>query len=475
MLLSAVAVQAAEQIPQIVGDLTGTTSVAGTTVTTDSQRIYVHSGTLQSEWTWLVDNNQNIREYVGSQSIDLSGAWIKVQGTTISYSSGQFVQHGAWFNANNVHFTTSGFWVLTGKTEDNTRRSFYVKDSIILRDSWFVGVGDEEQYETRAPPMFGKVFAGSNLLSSIKPIVAEPYTWHYIDSGSLTAMAWVKNFASDVQGSWAWFDGTFNTDGFWMTRFADHTQTSRVWYYVSGDVTISDSWFTTVSGDQNGGDNGTTIPYTTPTVSRQVGEVRIVQNSGLNLNVIDFNDYFATEDGRSITFELSADPRPTLVQCTIVLSSLSCEVIGENEIGTVMYTVTARNGEYTVTQTFNLVVARSSLILESNSYDVGRITVPTFRILDGRSNQHELEAYVVLENTGDTHLNNVRVQLFIPELGLRAIQRGPFTLSRGERQAFNLRIETHGHIEPGYYLARLSISNDEGAQRILHREVYITT
>ncbi|MFW5746035.1 MAG: hypothetical protein ACOCWQ_00615 [Nanoarchaeota archaeon] len=99
--------------------------------------------------------------------------------------------------------------------------------------------------------------------------------------------------------------------------------------------------------------------------------------------------------------------------------------------------------------------------------------ISNIRLVDGPSgaNGQEKVMYISLRNKGETDLDNVKINIFVPELAVRG-SAGPFDLDEGESETSVIPIWDMYDIQPGIYLARVSIWSDD-VIRIKHREFIV--
>lgn len=228
-------------------------------------------------------------EFVSISVLDVADYWIHTKDTSFTYPAGTDVfVNTTWANFDG-NFETSGFWLT--KYEDGVPDSqiwYYVKGNVDIVNSWITSIEEEEEPIVSPPSMFNGVsLVGWNVFEDGKSIVA-PKNWSYISSGSLKAdNVWSADFKAGVpwtsgeleisdlkdywihtpetefiypkgssvfvNGTWAYFLGDFQTEGFWLTKFKGSSNNSQIWYYVKGSVNIDNMWITSVNG--SGGDS----------------------------------------------------------------------------------------------------------------------------------------------------------------------------------------------------------------------------
>jgi hypothetical protein len=106
--------------------------------------------------------------------------------------------------------------------------------------------------------------------------------------------------------------------------------------------------------------------------------------------------------------------------------------------------------------------------VEENNLHITRINViDPEMFLDGLDGTVSLW----LDNSGGETYDNTRIQVFIPELGVKG-SAGPFELKRGRTMQKTVQLPVYEPIEPGYYTLRISIWSEQ-VKRIKHREVLV--
>lgn len=78
---------------------------------------------------------------------------------------------------------------------------------------------------------------------------------------------------------------------------------------------------------------------------------------------------------------------------------------------------------------------------------------------------------VTFANDGNKKMDNTKVIVMIPDLGVRD-SFGPVDLKRGKKVTATFLLELPEYVEPGVYLVRLHIHNLEKT-RVVHREIEI--
>ncbi|MFH2028260.1 MAG: C1 family peptidase [Nanoarchaeota archaeon] len=98
----------------------------------------------------------------------------------------------------------------------------------------------------------------------------------------------------------------------------------------------------------------------------------------------------------------------------------------------------------------------------------GKVKVGSARIVNEIAGVGDyIESRLSLKNSGDKGLDDVKVTIVIPELGVRS-RIGPFDLNEGEELTRAILAEIPEHTQPGEYVVRMTISNDQTI-RVRHR------
>ncbi|MBW2980934.1 PKD domain-containing protein, partial [Candidatus Woesearchaeota archaeon] len=91
---------------------------------------------------------------------------------------------------------------------------------------------------------------------------------------------------------------------------------------------------------------------------------------------------------------------------------------------------------------------------------------------DGFLNPGEdLRTTISLSNIGDKDLENARIAVVVPELGIWK-KIGPFDLDEGDKVTREVVLDIPDDIEPGEYVARIVVSNGK-TRRVVHRHIII--
>ncbi|MEM4369148.1 MAG: carboxypeptidase regulatory-like domain-containing protein, partial [Candidatus Woesearchaeota archaeon] len=100
---------------------------------------------------------------------------------------------------------------------------------------------------------------------------------------------------------------------------------------------------------------------------------------------------------------------------------------------------------------------------------ISAVRVPESNILAGDI----LEVGIALSNSGNKGLDDVKVIVSIPELGIRK-SIGPFDLGQGERMSKTVYLELPNALKEKNYWLRLNIYSNE-VRRTIHREIEVTS
>ena len=111
---------------------------------------------------------------------------------------------------------------------------------------------------------------------------------------------------------------------------------------------------------------------------------------------------------------------------------------------------------------FAFSIASLTLALEAENSDLQVSRITTYDITE-----EEIAYRVNLENFIDKDMENLRVTVYIPDLDIRVITRR-FDLDADKEITKKLILELPENVEPGEYLARITISNDD-IRRVKHR------
>ncbi len=82
-----------------------------------------------------------------------------------------------------------------------------------------------------------------------------------------------------------------------------------------------------------------------------------------------------------------------------------------------------------------------------------------------------LEAFVNIENIGQSRLENIALTIVIPDLGLVATSTAE-DIRTGDADEFSVALDIPEDVEPGVYDVRIIVSNDE-MKRVKHRDIVI--
>jgi hypothetical protein len=144
------------------------------------------------------------------------------------------------------------------------------------------------------------------------------------------------------------------------------------------------------------------------------------------------------------------------------------EVVYDNQSKTVVHTVTATEAQLHVIHLNDLKLKTGT---DDEEEKVKTIGMDVTRILLTRGEYLSvgelLGTGIRVENNYDTDLEDVRVTVGVPDLGL-VKRAGPFDLDDGDEVLKDLYIEIPEWAEPGEYYIRIDISNDE-VKRVVHR------
>lgn len=101
-----------------------------------------------------------------------------------------------------------------------------------------------------------------------------------------------------------------------------------------------------------------------------------------------------------------------------------------------------------------------------------RLHVSKLRFIDEYTKVgEELVAVVNLENDDLSHMDKLKITVLIYDLALRK-RIGPFDLRKNKEATKRVYIDVPGNTQPGFYTARITISNDD-IRRVKHRWVYV--
>ena len=82
-----------------------------------------------------------------------------------------------------------------------------------------------------------------------------------------------------------------------------------------------------------------------------------------------------------------------------------------------------------------------------------------------------LEAFVNIENIGQSRLENIALTIVIPDLGLVATSTAE-DIRTGDADEFSVALDIPEDVPPGVYDVRIIVSNDE-MKRVKHRDIVI--
>ena len=87
----------------------------------------------------------------------------------------------------------------------------------------------------------------------------------------------------------------------------------------------------------------------------------------------------------------------------------------------------------------------------------------------------DLTAYVMFSNKGDVRLNDLKVTMTIPELGIYATN-GAVDLKASNKKEVSVPVllEIPDDAQPDNYTVRVTVSNDI-IRRVIHREIQINS
>ncbi len=105
-------------------------------------------------------------------------------------------------------------------------------------------------------------------------------------------------------------------------------------------------------------------PNQAPTFN-QIPNVELDEDSGLNQNIFDLQNYTFDADGDTLTFAIVNQTNPQLVNCFLTNSVLHCDV-QPDQFGQSVITVSAFDGVHTVFEQFTVVVAESVILPQAN-------------------------------------------------------------------------------------------------------------
>lgn len=142
-------------------------------------------------------------------------------------------------------------------------------------------------------------------------------------------------------------------------------------------------------------------------------------------------------------------------------------VFGKDGTFTVTLTVKDQYGNEG-TDTVTIIVAEEKVSKEPRN--LVRVEGVSFKD-DTIEAGDRLDAYVTIENTGESRLEDVSVTIAIPELGVWAKSK-PDDVREDDTETEHLSLEIPYDTEPGIYDVRITISNDD-MKRVKHRDIRI--
>ena len=144
------------------------------------------------------------------------------------------------------------------------------------------------------------------------------------------------------------------------------------------------------------------------------------------------------------------------------------EIVYGNESLTIVHTVTENENNLHVVN-LGTIRLETGEIAEPEEKKTMGIDVTKVRLSRGEylSVGELLGASVRVSNNYDIDLEDVRIAVGVPDLGVRK-RAGPFDLDDDDDELRNLYIEIPEWAEPGDYYIRIEISNDD-VQRVVHR------
>ena len=120
------------------------------------------------------------------------------------------------------------------------------------------------------------------------------------------------------------------------------------------------------------------------------------------------------------------------------------------EAGTFEVVVTATDGQYSVTQLFIITVAKAR-----NSVQLMNVHVTPEEVTSG----DVLSVNVVLDNKGNVDLENAKITVIMPELGIKRSSKS-FDIDAGTSKRGIVRVALPYDVQPGEYLVKVSVNND---------------
>jgi hypothetical protein len=139
-------------------------------------------------------------------------------------------------------------------------------------------------------------------------------------------------------------------------------------------------------------------------------------------------------------------------------------------IGWNIIKVSATDGYKTVYYEWKVLVESKAPKIEKKK-DV--LNIMNIRLNEGEmaSAGNQLPVSLVFENNGGSNLDDLRITVSVPELGIFR-RAGPFDLKRGETETKSVFLEIPVAAKKGSYELRITVGNDD-IKRIKHRPIKV--
>ncbi|MFH1276611.1 MAG: Ig-like domain-containing protein, partial [Candidatus Woesearchaeota archaeon] len=206
--------------------------------------------------------------------------------------------------------------------------------------------------------------------------------------------------------------------------------------------------------------DGTTNSNTFPlrvTVTA-VNDAPVITSTPITTAVVDqpYNYQVTVSDDSLVTYHLNNGPSG------MTISSNGLVTWTATEPGSYSVFITVSDGEYDVTQKYTISVASSKTSVQLMTVHVGP---------EEATGGDVLSVNVALDNKGNTDLENAKVTVLLPELGIKRSSK-TFDINAGETKRGAVKVQLPAYLDEGEYLVKVTVNNDQ-YHETSYRYVYV--